>query len=330
LKNEHSNLLLKKPIFQKSKRILLTDICYHYSGYANAVSKKHAEVTKDLFPDFRTDYITNGIDIGTWTSPETIKVFDKYFDNWRESPDVLRNALRISDHDILNMHKENKNRLLTFLQKEYKQILSSDVLTIGFARRVDAYKRPDFIFRDLDRLRSIAEKFNGLQILFAGKSFPDVSEMEAVISKIFQFSKNGEKDKLKIVYLQDYNMEIAKLLVSGCDIWLNNPIKPLEASGTSGMKAALNGVPNFSTLDGWWLEGWIENQTGWAMGSLDSNDENKELEDLYIKLEQIILPTFHYDTKRWLNLRKNAISLNGSYFNTHRMLSEYLLKAYWL
>jgi glycogen phosphorylase len=328
LKKEHYDLLQKNTAFQTSKRVLLTDICYYYSGYTNAVSKKHAEVTRDLFPDHRTDYITNGIDIGTWTAPETAQVFDKYFDNWRESPDVLRNALRISDGDISNMHKTNKSKLLNFLQKGYNRNLNSDILTIGFARRVDAYKRPDFIFRDMERLRFIAEKFGGLQILFAGKSFPDVSEMEAVISKIFQFSKNGENDKLKIVYLQDYDMEIAKLLVSGCDIWLNNPIKPLEASGTSGMKAALNGVPNFSTLDGWWLEGWIEGQNGWAIGSLESNNEVQELEDLYVKLEKLILPIYHFDSKKWLKLRKNAISLNGSYFNTHRMINEYLLKAY--
>jgi starch phosphorylase len=192
------------------------------------------------------------------------------------------------------------------------------------------YKRADFILTDIDKLEKIAKKFGGLQIIFSGKAYPNEPEGENFIKNIYQASKK-EESFLKIVYLPNYNIEIGSLMTAGVDIWLNNPVVPIEASGTSGMKASLNGVPNISTLDGWWVEGWTEGVTGWALGE-NEMDEGKlasaQLHDLYFKLEEIILPMYKNDFESWLKIQKNCIAINASHFNTNRMLNEYLIKAY--
>ncbi len=313
----------------KEGRILLTDICLEYAKYINGVARRHGQVSREMFPGNEIDHVTNGIHVGTWLSDPLAEVFDKYLSDWRQDPKLLRNAMAIADKDLDDAHKQSKQNLLDLVEQKTAQQLDLNIFTIGFARRVDGYKRPDFIFSDLNRLQYIARKFHGLQLIFAGKAYPDTESMEAIISKIYLLGKYIEGD-LKVVYLPNYDMDIGKLMVGGSDIWLNNPIKPLEASGTSGMKAAANGVPNFSILDGWWPEGWVEQETGWSIGTDVGQASNHEIElnDLYYKLENEILPTFYFNTQKWLELQKQAIAIDGSYFHTHRMLGEYLQKAY--
>jgi starch phosphorylase len=319
---------LDTSLANKKGKILLTDICFENSCYANAVAKKHQEVTKGMFPDRKLDFITNGIHHLSWISPNIAKIFDEYLPIWRSQPEVLRNAFLVPDTDLKSAHLEDKKSLVELINQTNENKFEKNVFTIGFARRSDAYKRPDFILRDLARLKTIAQNNGGLQIVFAGKAFFNVAQMEEVIKYIYKESKL-EKESLKIAYLEDYNMNISKFMLAGSDIWLNTPIRPLEASGTSGMKAALNGVPNFSVVDGWWVEGWIEGVTGWAIGDENSKlgDEDYELDQLYKVLETKILPTFK-DQNKWATIQKQAIAMNASYFNTNRMLKEYIAKAY--
>jgi len=308
-------------------KILLTDICFENTCYTNAVAKKHREVSQGMFPGREIDFITNGIHHLTWVSPNMAGLFDTYLPIWKREPEVFRNAYLIPDQEIMMAHKNDKKALVEYVNSTTGNDFKEDVFTIGFARRSDAYKRPDLILRDIERLRGIAEKYDGLQIVFAGKAFFNVAQMEGIIEKIYQVAQ-AEKGKLKVAYLENYDMNVSRLMLAGSEIWLNNPLRPLEASGTSGMKAALNGNPNFSVVDGWWVEGLVEGVTGWAIGDENSDyDENYEAEQIYTKLENTILPAFKNQAE-WVKIQKNAISMNASYFNTHRMLKEYIAKAY--
>jgi glycogen phosphorylase len=207
--------------------------------------------------------------------------------------------------------------------------LDPNIMTIGFARRAAAYKRADLLFTDLERLKKIARYAGPFQVLYAGKAHPRDQHSKDIIRKVF-----GAADALdgavRVLYLENYNMTLGKLLCAGVDLWLNNPQKPLEASGTSGMKAALNGVPSLSVLDGWWVEGHQEGVTGWSIG--DANDENsdpvREAQSLYYKLEHVVLPMFYHQPNEYAQIMRSAIALNGSVFNTHRMLTQYLENAY--
>jgi starch phosphorylase len=314
----------------------LTKFCLDNAIYSNAVSKKHAEISNQLFPGYNIDFITNGVHAKSWTSEATKNLFDQYLPGWRQDSSLLRNALEIPDDKVWQTHQINKNELLKLVQERTGQVLDSKIFTIGFGRRVDPYKRLDLIFNDLERLKQIAQKHQGLQLIFSGKAFPRTQTLEGSIAKIYNLSKQ-DLGFLKIVYIPNYDMEVSLKMVSGSDIWLNNPIKPLEASGTSGMKAAMNGVPNLSILDGWWIEGWVEDQTGWAIGDeqiLEAKTENsadvnqQDATNLYNKLEQIVLPTYFLNSSHWIEIQKQAMALNGSHFNTERMLLEYLSKGY--
>jgi starch phosphorylase len=206
------------------------------------------------------------------------------------------------------------------------------VFTIGFARRAATYKRVDLLFSDIERLRTIANQRGGLQVVYAGKAHPQDQAGKEQIQSVFR-AREVLRDGIKIAYLENYSMEIGKLMTGGVDIWLNTPLPPMEASGTSGMKAAVNGVPSLSVLDGWWIEGCIEGVTGWSIGPSDggaaaSADHSKDAASLYNKLEQIIMPLFYYNRDDFLEVMRHAIALNGSFFNTHRMLQQYVLRAY--
>lgn len=314
---------------QNKLEINMTRYCLDNSNYANAVSLKHAEVMLQLFPGFNIDYVTNGIHTGTWVSDSIAQLFDKHLPDWKTDSTVLRNALNISDAEIKTAHDQNKSKLFEFIQQTCNKTFDPSKFTIGFARRVDSYKRQNFVFQDLQRLESIAKRFGGLQFVFAGKAYPDTADQDSTLAQVYKLSQRSDLN-IDIVYLPDYDMNIGKAMVAGVDIWLNNPLRPLEASGTSGMKAALNGVPNFSVVDGWWVEGWVENETGWAIGDENSHisDEAYELEQLYSKLERVILPTYFYDTKKWYEIMRQAIAINASHFNTQRMVLQYLEKAY--
>jgi starch phosphorylase len=202
------------------------------------------------------------------------------------------------------------------------------VFTLGFARRATPYKRADLVFTDPGRLAQIASSVGPIQIVFGGKAHPNDGGGKDLIRRIHEAARKIS-DTITVVYVENYEMEIAAQIVSGVDLWLNNPMKPLEASGTSGMKAALNGVPSLSVLDGWWIEGHVEGVTGWSIGGLDpEGDQSKDANEIYLKLERVILPLYYGLPFAYAEVMRSAISLNGSFFNTQRMVEQYVRNAY--
>jgi starch phosphorylase len=241
-------------------------------------------------------------------------------------------VLSIPKHEIWEAHKKAKVQLLDRVALVSGVEMEPDSFTIGFARRAAAYKRADMFFDDLDRLRRIHDTVGAVQVIFAGKAHPHDTQGKDLIRRIFQ-AKEQIGDKVKVAYLPDYDIDLCQLMTGGVDLWLNTPEPPMEASGTSGMKAALNGVPSLSVLDGWWLEGWIEGQTGWSIGRLvgdipEPANRQKDARSLYDKLEHVIIPCFYQERGRFLDVMRHCIALNGSYFNTQRMMAQYVLKAY--
>jgi starch phosphorylase len=235
---------------------------------------------------------------------------------------------------VWEAHRTAKHHMLMDVNRATNLGMDVDVLTIGFARRATAYKRIDLLFQDSERLRQLAARSGGLQIIYAGKAHPQDSQGKQLIKHIYAV-KDLLKNDVKIAYLANYDMALGALLTAGVDVWLNTPQPPLEASGTSGMKAALNGVPSLSVLDGWWLEGCIEGVTGWAIGpnhrSLVADDHRaQDAAALYDKLEQVVVPLFHDDRQGFINVMRHVIALNGAFFNTQRMLQQYVVKAYFL
>lgn len=316
----------------------LSVLASRYSGKVNAVSHKHLYVTRSIFPEISAnlEYVTNGVYHKRWIHKEIQELFNEYIPAWDENPILLQKAYDIPSELLLKAHNRIKSDLINLVNKETDASFSDDVFTIGIARRVTPYKRNDLILRDIDRLIHIGERVGEIQIIFAGKAHPKDAMGKEMIKRIFEGMKIiRERSKaVKVAFLENYSIEMAKLLISGCDVWLNNPKRPLEACGTSGMKAGMNGVLNFSTWDGWWLEGGIEGVNGWGIGpkpswqdTTESKDE-EDLEDLYSKLAYIIMPTYYKRKDRWVELMKNSIATIGPYFNTHRMVSEYISKIY--
>ena len=310
----------------------MTKLGFHFSGHINGVAKRHGEVTRELFPGYRIESITNGVHAGRWISEPFARLYDRYLPSWRSDPYSLRYALSIPQGELWMAHEEAKRALIEYINQKYHTDLSLDTFTIGFARRAATYKRADLLLRDMDRLRRIAEKSRGIQIIYGGKAHPQDNEGKLLIQRIICNMKHIG-GKVKCVYLEDYDMEMAKRLVSGVDLWLNTPTRPQEASGTSGMKAALNGVPHFSVLDGWWLEGNIEGVTGWSIGPHPEGMKSvggdaEDAEDMYTKLEYVILPRYEQERGEWVKVMRQTIAINGSFFNTHRMVEQYVLGAY--
>ncbi|MFH1428362.1 MAG: alpha-glucan family phosphorylase [Candidatus Margulisiibacteriota bacterium] len=307
----------------------MTLLALTFSHYENGVAKSHRSVAQHMFPGYRIDSITNGVHSGTWVCEEFARLYDKYIAGWRNDPFSLRYALNIPEDEVMAAHVNAKRRLFEYIKNKINIDLAPNVFTIGFARRATGYKRADLIFYDMERLINITREHGPIQLIFAGKAHPADYSGKDLIKKIID-TANKYQDKLKIVYLENYDFTLAGMLVSGVDCWLNTPQKPREASGTSGMKAAHNGVPSFSILDGWWIEGCIEGYTGWAIGSL-SADESNDRDDaysLYEKLERVILPGFYQNGKDWVNIMRHSIAINAAFFNTHRMLLQYVLNAY--
>lgn len=311
--------------------ISMTDLGLRFSRYVNAVSKKHAEVSRKMFGRENVDYITNGVHSTTWTCPGFARLYDKYIPTWRNDPSRLTQALHLPEEEIWKAHQAAKMRLLARVLEENGAELDPDILTIGFARRVATYKRADLLFSDVKRLLDVGA--GQIQLIFAGKAHPHDVPAKGIIKRIFDLTKEVGT-ALPVVFLENYNMELGKILTAGVDLWLNTPIRPREASGTSGMKCVHNGVMNFSVLDGWWIEGWVEDVTGWSIGpdpqeaELIEYDEMQDALDLYAKLEEKVIPTYYNDRQRWIWMMKNTIALNASYFNTHRVVKEYVEKAY--
>lgn len=320
----------------------MTYLGLHLSHYINGVSREHGRVSSQMFGSYVVDSITNGVHAATWVSKPMASVLDRHLPSWRENNFSLRYALSLPGEEIWSAHMEAKRRLLEYIKQQTNTEMDLDVFTIGFARRATAYKRVDLLFNDIERLKKIALKAGKFQLVFAGKAHPKDQEGKEIIKKVFR-AKQLLHPSIKLVYLPNYNIEVAKILIPGVDLWLNTPQAPHEASGTSGMKAALNAVPSLSILDGWWIEGYVEGLTGWAIGERNSdrplqpseqenNDQNsaKDAQILYGKLESVILPMFYNEKKGYLGIMKGALALNGSFFNTQRMLEEYILKAYFL
>lgn len=309
----------------------MTMLAMNLSRYVNGVAKKHGEVSKALFPGFEIHAITNGIHPFTWASAYFVSLFDDYLPGWANEPELLVRVDNIPDAEIWDAHCGAKAFLFQYIEETTGVSLDLDILTIGFARRFATYKRGDLIFSNLERLLAIGE--GKIQLVFAGKAHPKDIPGKQLIQRIHQ-QIGALRDRIKIVYLPNYNMELAYRLIPGVDVWLNNPMRPMEASGTSGMKAALNGVPNFSVLDGWWIEGHIEGVTGWSIGpaptelSAAADSAQEDADDLYRKLETVLIPTYYHDRPKWIHIMKNAIGKNAYYFNTHVMMRRYVTEAY--
>lgn len=314
----------------------MTLLALYLSGHVNGVAKRHGEITKKMFPDYQIDYITNGIHPPTWASDEMKLLFDEHVPGWKTDPYALRNALSIPGDALREAHDIAKKKLCEEVNERTQAGFDERRFTIGFARRFTAYKRPDLLLYDLERLKRIAEQVGDIQVVFAGKAHKQDTQGKEIIKHVIQVSKavNAENGRLKIVFLHGYDMHLAKMLVSGCDVWLNNPQRPFEASGTSGMKAAVNGVPQISTLDGWWIEGHIEGVTGWRIGpnpheaGFDNDySPDDEAEDLYNKLLSIV-PLYYANRHEWTRIMKHCIAINASFFNTYRMVQQYLATTY--
>jgi starch phosphorylase len=307
----------------------MTYLGLRFSHYVNGVSMRHGEVSVGMFPGYPVQAITNGVHATRWTAEPFAELYDRYMPGWRHDNRYLRYAINIPLHEIQEAHARTKNGLLHEVSERSGVRLNDDAFTIGFARRATPYKRADLLFRDTARLRQIAKRAGPIQVLYAGKAHPRDGHGKAVIEHIFTVARELG-DAVRVVYLEDYDMELAKLLVSGTDLWLNTPRRPREASGTSGMKAACNGVPSLSVLDGWWVEGHIEGVTGWSLLDEDEvpQDEAVEIEALYKKLEKTILPLYYEDSTRYAEVMRSAVALNASFFNTQRVVSQYVRNAY--
>jgi starch phosphorylase len=314
-----------------TKELNMTMLALHLSRYVNGVAKKHGEISKGLFPGFEIHAITNGIHPFTWASAFFVNLYDRYLPGWANEPELLVRVETVPDEEIWDAHCGAKAYLFQYIEETTGERFDPDLLTIGFARRATAYKRGDLILSDIERLQRIGA--GKIQLVFGGKAHPQDEEGKRVIQKIVQQAKQLS-DKVRIVYLKNYNLDVAYRLIPGVDLWLNTPLRPFEASGTSGMKAALNGVPNFSVLDGWWIEGHIEGITGWSIGpaptesSVSENHSEADAANLYDKLEKVIIPAFYDNRPEWIRIMKNAIGKNAYYFNTHVMMRRYVTEAY--
>ena len=299
------------------------------SRYVNGVAMQHGEVSRHMFPQYSVRAITNGVHGLTWTTPPFRDLFDRYMPEWRRDNLYLRYAIGIPCEEILKAHTLAKQALMAEVRKRMGVQLDEKVLTLGFARRAATYKRADLLFSKADHLRWIAQNVGPIQVIYGGKAHPADSGGKEVIRRIFQ-AADTLKDVVKIVYVPDYNWTWAPLLYSGVDLWLNTPKRPQEASGTSGMKACLNGVPSLSIQDGWWVEGCFEGITGWEIGHGTETMENEDAEanSLYAKLETVIIPMFYGRLRDYATVMRSAIAINGSFFNTQRMVSQYISNAY--
>ena len=324
--------VLKK--YGGDERLNMTRLALDLSKYENGVTKAHMEHSRKLFPGYHIRAITNGIHSYTWTCQYFRELFDKYIPGWADEMELLVRINETPDDEIWKAHVKAKESLISLIKEKTGIEMNSSTLTLGFARRATAYKRATLIFSDLERLREV-NKRGALQIVFAGKAHPRDEWGKSIIKEIYGF-KEQLKNEIKIVYLENYDMDLSAKITSGVDVWLNTPLPPCEASGTSGMKAAHNGVINFSVLDGWWIEGCIEGVIGWSIGPppkesmIEEERKKRELDDLYGKLEYLIIPIFYKRRDEWIEMMENSIGKVAYYFNSHRMMRKYITEAYFM
>jgi len=314
----------------------MTVLGMFFSGFVNAVAQRHREVAQAMFPDYRMQAITNGIHVPTWVSPSMAKLFDRHLSDWRQDNNVLRYASSIPLDEVRNAHSQSKRVLIDEVSYRTGVLLKPELLTIAVARRATPYKRNNLLLSRPDELRALVRRTGPVQIVYSGKAHPADSEGKTMIERINAAARELDED-VAVVYLEDYGMSLAALLVAGVDVWVNNPVSPHEASGTSGMKAALNGVPSLSVLDGWWVEGHVEGITGWAIGrdlgahcDLPVGDpvlDASESSELYRVLADVAW-CYYASPDDFVAVRRHAIALNGSFFTAQRMVQEYSARAY--
>lgn len=305
----------------------MTLLALRFSRYANGVAMQHGTVSRQMFPEFKIDTITNGVHAPTWISEPVQNLLDQRIPAWRRDNLYLRNAIDLPEAEMLAAHARAKEELLAVVGARTGVGLDPHVLTLGFARRAATYKRMTLMFADPERLLQIAAQAGGLQILYAGKAHPQDEPGKALIQHVIEEAARLSNSNLRIVYLENYAWGLGAQLTAGVDVWVNTPRRPYEASGTSGMKAAMNGVPSLSILDGWWIEGCIEGVTGWAIE--DGANDQEEALSLYSKLENAVVPLYRDDQQKWARLMRTTLAFNGSYFNTNRMVKQYARNAYY-
>jgi starch phosphorylase len=305
----------------------MTHLALYFSRYANGVALKHATVSREMFPEYTVNSITNGVHATTWMSEPFQQMLDEHIPTWRIDNLYLRNSIDLPETAILAAHARAKEALMAEVESRTGLVFSPRVLTLGFARRAATYKRANLMFTHPERLQQIAEAAGGLQIIYAGKAHPHDEPSKALVQGVIEDAAKYSNDKLRIIYLEDYAWDLGALLTAGVDVWVNNPRRPYEASGTSGMKAAMNGVPSLSILDGWWIEGCIEGVTGWAIE--DGATDEEEANALYNKLESAVVPIYRDEPEKWARIMRTSLAFNGSYFNTNRMVRQYTRNAYY-
>jgi len=317
-------LNLKLPSWISNGRLHMTELGLHFSKTANGVSKLHGTVAQEQFPSFPIEYITNGIYHPYWMGKSFQELFNRKVEGWETEPEKLLDIGHITDEELSFAHTSQKEILLKHINSLTDVKFSNDILTIGFARRAAPYKRAGLIFSDIDRLIKLGHR--KIQIVFAGKAHPKDESGKEIIREIIEIAKIL-KDSIKIIFIENYNMSLGKIITSGVDLWLNTPLRPNEASGTSGMKASLNGVPNLSILDGWWAEGCKHGVNGWAIGSSDFCDDDLDAKSLYELLEKEVIPTFYTNKKKWCKMMRCSIHTAVD-FTAHRMIGDYYQKFY--
>jgi len=307
----------------------LTELALRHARYVNGVALRHEQISRGMFPRYPINSVTNGVHAVTWAADPVRALFDRHVPEWRRDNLYLRYACSIPLAEIRAAHIACKAGLIAEVDRRVGVKLDPNALTLGFARRATAYKRADLLFTDTDRLRRIGRACGPLQVVYAGKAHPHDEGGKEQIRRVFAAAAALRGD-VTVVYLPGYDMDLGRALCAGADVWLNTPQKPQEASGTSGMKAVVNGVPSLSVLDGWWLEGWIEGVTGWAVGEDGGrpSDPVAESASLYDKLETVIAPLYYRRPDEFTAVGRSAMALNGSFFNAERMVIQYLRNAY--
>ena len=306
---------------EEGRRCSMSHLAVALSTSVNAVSNLNAQVASTMFGSTHIAPITNGVHHITWTSPQMSSLFDVHLPGWKEDPSQLGYAGSLPDDALLEARQANRRMLRELVRVSTGVELEEHRLTIGFARRFATYKRANLVFSDLERLRAIGA--DRIQFVFSGKAHPKDEGGKQLIRDIFASAGEVAND-IPVAFIENYDMDTGLAMTSGVDIWLNNPIRPLEASGTSGMKAAMNGVPNCSILDGWWPEGCEHGVNGWAIGEAeDDRDDARDAENIYNVLEHEVLPLWDEGPQRWAKLMRASIATSAR-FTGARMIADYL------
>ncbi|QCQ22612.1 alpha-glucan family phosphorylase [Desulfoglaeba alkanexedens ALDC] len=306
------------------KELNTTILALNLSRASNGVSQLHGEVSRQMFPGYDIGYITNGVHHLSWTGPEFSALYDEHLPGWREQPQLLSKAHDIPDEAVRSAKKKAKRRLISYINAVSGAGFSEELLTVCFARRAAAYKRATLIFADMEYLLNLS--FDRVQYIFAGKAHPKDHAGKDLIKELVRIGKQYE-DRLRLVFVPNYNIWLGALMTQGADVWLNTPRRPREACGTSGMKVCFNGGVNMSVLDGWWREACRDRVNGWAVGDDEDQTDEEAAGDLYQEIDDLVT-TYYASPRKWTDVMKNSMADVSPFFNTHRMVLEYLHKYY--